>query len=132
MSNEIVLLRFVGLLFMLAGIYGKFAADVKEHQKKGEQHYLGVLEWTGIALAFVVSFWSNIHPFVTCFALLFIRIGTGNIIYNHVGNYKYSHVGSTDKLFDFWMQKLPNWLVILIYLIFTFGGLMLQFSNFNF
>lgn len=132
MSNEFLLLRAIGLILMIIGIYGKFAADVKEHQRKGEQHWLGVFEWSGIALAFIPAIYSDLNPIIVCLALFCLRLGLGNIIYNHVGNYKYTHVGSTDKLFDFWMQKLPNLLILFIYFIFTFGGLILQFSNFNF
>ena len=60
-------------------------------------------------------------------AYCLIRAGSFNIWYNSCRDNALYYVGTTDDVFDIWMNKLPNWFIPIAYILSLFSGIVLTF-----
>lgn len=127
---NVELLKLFIWLCVLSTVAAKFIADAKEHENKGEQHLLGVIEWIGLIGAFSIAYYINFPPYYLIPEIVLVRMGFGNIIYNATRDLGLGYIGNTDGLFDKWLNYFPNWIVITIYIFSIFFSLVLQFNNF--
>lgn len=69
-----------------------------------------------------------IYAVFVCFGYLFMRMGVFNDLYNTFDNTP-NRIGTTDKIYDSFLLKLPAWIVSLIYIFSTILSVFFIFGD---
>lgn len=114
---------------MLVSILSGGYADAKNDLLGNRFHVIEVLELIAIVVGFVLPL-MFIDATVEVLLLLvaeytLLRIGLFNLTYNRARGLDYKYVGNTDGVFDKFINKLPNVMVMTIYIVaIFFSGVM--------
>ena len=72
----------------------------------------------------------NIDVWRIVSSYILARIGVFNFVYNTARQLPFNYAGSTDQIFDKWIRKIPDIVVVSFQMIFVFMAVAVMFYNF--